>query len=112
MPTPMVRRFRCTLIAIAVVLPAADITADDRALSSENAEFFEQKIRPLLVERCYQCHAHGKPTKGGLKLDSRNGWQKGGDTGPAIVPGKPDESLLIKAVRYQDADLQMPSAGK
>lgn len=108
-----VRRHLCTLIASAVALQAAaGSAADERALSPENAVFFEQKIRPLLIERCYQCHSQGKPIKGGLKLDSRGGWQKGGDTGPAVVPGKLDESLLIKAVRYQDADLQMPPAGK
>jgi len=112
MSIPILCRLFCALVAIAVALPAADIAADDRALTPENADFFEQKIRPLLVERCYQCHAQGKPIKGGLKLDTRGGWQKGGDTGPALVPGKPDESLLIKAVRYQDADLQMPPAGK
>jgi len=76
--------------------------------ANEGAEFFESKVRPLLVERCLECHTAGKKTKGGLALDSRAGWQKGGDTGPALVPGKPDDSLLIKAVRYGDPDLSMP----
>ena len=74
---------------------------------AEKVGFFEARIRPLLVERCIECHGD-KKQKGGLRLDSRAGWQAGGDTGKAIVPGKPHESLLIKAVRYADKDLQMP----
>ena len=70
-------------------------------------EFFEKKVRPVLVERCYECHGEEKQ-KGGLRLDSREGMLKGGDTGPAIVPGKPAESLLIKGISYQDPDFQMP----
>ncbi len=74
--------------------------------------FFETNIRPLLVEHCYKCHSQqAKKVRGGLLLDSRAGWVKGGDTGPAIIPGKPDQSLLIKAVRYQD-DVKMPPKGK
>ncbi len=75
--------------------------------SAEKVAFFEAKIRPLLVERCIECHGE-KKQKGGLRLDSRAAWQAGGDTGGAIVAGKPEESLLIKAVRYADKDLQMP----
>jgi hypothetical protein len=71
------------------------------------SEFFESKVRPLLLAKCVSCHGPEKH-KGGLRLDSRAGWAKGGDSGPAIVPGKPDESLLIKAIRYLDKDLQMP----
>src|SRR5438105_9797864 len=75
----------------------------------EGIEFFEARIRPLLVERCYECHsAQAKKLKAGLWLDSPEGVIKGGETGPAIVPGKPEKSLLIKAVRYTDAELQMP----
>jgi mono/diheme cytochrome c family protein len=70
-------------------------------------EFFETRIRPLLVERCVECHG-AKKQKGGLRLDSRAAWQKGGDSGAVIVPGDPEGSLLIKAVRYSDKDLQMP----
>jgi hypothetical protein len=72
-------------------------------------ELFEKKIRPVLVERCYECHsANAKKAKGGLLLDTRAGLRKGGDSGAAIIPGKPNESLLIKALRYRDKDLQMP----
>src|SRR5262245_35402153 len=68
------------------------------ALADGN-EFFEQRIRPLLVEQCYKCHsAEAEKIKGGLRLDSRDALLKGGDTGPAIIPGDPDRSLLIKAV--------------
>ncbi|MEZ5430788.1 MAG: DUF1549 domain-containing protein [Verrucomicrobiales bacterium] len=78
-------------------------------LPADGAEFFEKKIRPLLEERCLECHSVGKgKTKGGLALDSAAGWQKGGDTGPALVPGDVEKSLIINAVRYQNRDLQMP----
>ncbi len=72
-------------------------------------EFFASEIEPLLKKHCYECHSHesGK-MKGGLTLDSRSGWAEGGDSGPAIVPGKPAESLLIQAVRRGDKDLAMP----
>ena len=71
--------------------------------------FFENRIRPVLAENCYRCHSisEGK-SKGGLTLDTRDGWQKGGETGPAIIPGQPDDSLLIKAVRYHDSETAMP----
>jgi hypothetical protein len=76
-------------------------------------QFFENRIRPVLAENCYKCHSVGaEKVKGGLLLDSRDSLLKGGDTGPAIVPGDPGHSLLIKAVRYTDPDLQMPPKGK
>src|SRR5260370_37071483 len=76
-------------------------------------EFFEKKIRPVLVEHCYECHAVGaKKIRGGLLLDSRDGVRKGGLSGPAIEPGDPDKSLLIRAVRYTDETMKMPKKGK
>ncbi|MBI1831783.1 MAG: DUF1549 domain-containing protein, partial [Planctomycetes bacterium] len=67
----------------------------------EGIEFFEAKIRPVLVNNCYECHsAKSSKLKGGLYLDSRSGVLTGGDNGPAIVPGNPDKSLLIKALRH------------
>ena len=71
--------------------------------------FFESKIRPLIIDHCQKCHdgSAGK-TKGGLTLDTRAGWQKGGDTGKVIVPGKPEESLLYQALLYTHDDVQMP----
>jgi hypothetical protein len=79
------------------------------AEGTDGIAFFETKIRPLLVEHCYECHSveRGK-TKGELALDSRSGWEKGGATGPAIVPGDVDGSLLIKAVRRGDSETAMP----
>jgi hypothetical protein len=72
-------------------------------------EFFESKIRPVLANNCYKCHStSSEKVKGGLLLDSREALLKGGDTGPVIVPGDPEKSLLIKAVRYTDPDIQMP----
>jgi Protein of unknown function (DUF1553)/Protein of unknown function (DUF1549)/Planctomycete cytochrome C len=72
-------------------------------------EFFEKNIRPVLVERCYKCHSvKSEKVKGGLLLDSKAGLLKGGTSGPAIIPGKPGKSLLIKALLYTDPDLQMP----
>jgi len=74
---------------------------------------FESKIRPLLTQRCYKCHSNsaGK-SEGGLLLDSRDGIRKGGDRGPAVVPGKPDESLLFTAISHTDPDFRMPPKGK
>ena len=71
--------------------------------------FFEKEIRPLLYKHCYKCHsAEAEKLKGGLLLDSRQGWATGGDSGPAIVPGDVEGSLLLRAVSYEDGDLQMP----
>ena len=82
-----------------------------RLAGTPDDDFFEGKIRPLLVERCYECHAE-KKTKGGLRLDSAPGWRAGSDSGPVIIPGDPAQSPLIQAVRYTDADLQMPPKEK
>src|SRR5206468_321140 len=82
-------------------------------LTPEGVEFFEKKIRPVLVERCYKCHsAQAGKLKGGLRLDSREEMLKGGDTSPAIVPGDPDKSLLVETIRYRNPDSQMPPKGK
>ena len=86
-----------------VVVPPSAAGAE----SAEKVAFFEEKIRPLLMAKCIECHGE-KKQKGGLRLDSRTAWQAGGDTGKVVVAGKPEESALIKAVRYEDKDLQMP----
>jgi len=97
------------LIGLVSAVEAADSPGRD-----EGIEFFETKIAPILKRRCFECHSHdsGK-AKGGLVLDSRRGWEKGGSEGAAIVPGKPDESLLLKAVRYRNyempPDRQLPA---
>jgi len=77
-------------------------------------EFFEKKIRPVLAEHCYKCHSSdSKKLKASLyHLDTRAGFLKGGDTGPAIVPGDPEKSLLIEVIRYTDTDMEMPPKSK
>ncbi len=78
-------------------------------LSADDLRFFEAKIRPVLSEQCFKCHSHqADRVKGSLMLDSRDALLKGGNTGPAVVPGKPDDSVLIQAIRYTDEDLRMP----
>lgn len=77
--------------------------------SAADLEFFEKKVRPILVERCYECHsAESGKSKGGLTVDSQPALLQGGDNGPALVAGAPDKSLLITAIRYQKRELQMP----
>ncbi len=77
--------------------------------TADQVEFFERKVRPLLADRCYECHSAGaKKIGAGLLLDSRAGIIKGGDTGPVIAPGDPEASLLIRAVRHVDVNLTMP----
>jgi hypothetical protein len=86
--------------------PAADLTP-------AQLDFFENKIRPVLADNCYKCHSPlAEKVKGGLLLDTRDGLLKGGDSGPALVPGDPGNSLLIKAISYTDPDLQMPKDKK
>ena len=81
------------------------------AASADALKFFENKVRPILVKQCQECHGAQKK-KGGLRLDNLPYILQGGETGPAIVPHKPDESLLIKAVEFGDKDMQMPPDGK
>ena len=84
-----------------------------RAAEPSDLEFFHAKVEPVLRANCYKCHSHdaGK-MKGGLTLDSKSGWAQGGDSGAAVVPGDPDKSLLVNAVRYADPDLEMPPKKK
>ncbi len=99
----MTRRFLLATLLLTALRPVG---------AAAEYDFFEKRIRPLLVERCYQCHSADKKIKGGLRLDTRDGWAKGGDSGPAIQPGKPEASLLLKAVSYADRDLRMPPKQK
>jgi hypothetical protein len=79
----------------------------------QDTQFFEQKIRPVLVDKCYSCHsAKAEKLKGDLRLDTRDGTRKGGESGPAIVPGDPEASLLIRAIRRTDLELKMPPREK
>ncbi|MCH1508992.1 MAG: DUF1549 domain-containing protein, partial [Akkermansiaceae bacterium] len=89
-----------TLFATSLVLPAG---------ADEGINYFENHIRPLFARHCYECHSEGaKKLKANLYLDSRAGWETGGDSGPALIPGKPDESLIIEVTSHQNSDLQMP----
>jgi hypothetical protein len=94
-------------LSAAVCVPASPLAAAD------NSEFFETKVRPVLVEHCYRCHSgQAKKLRGGLHLDSREAMLTGGDSGPALVAGQPDKSRLIEAVSYKNVELQMPPRGK
>ena len=96
------RTLPALLVVSIFVLPAR---ADDE---------FESKVRPLLAKHCGSCHFQSvaKKLKGGLSLDGRDVMLKGGNSGPAIVPGDPDKSLLIRAIRYEDLEFPMPPKGK
>jgi hypothetical protein len=100
-------------VAVVVAEDGGEIHASEKTPPGgdpEGNEFFEKRIRPVLVRHCYECHsAASVELKGGLRLDSREGLLEGGESGPAIAPGRPDESLLIEAVRYES--LEMPPAG-
>ena len=91
-----------------VALSAAALAQGAKPQSK--AEFFEAKVRPLLSKRCYSCHTEAK--MGGLQMDTPENMMKGGEDGLVLVPGKPDQSLLVKAVRYTDSRIRMPPAGK
>jgi len=83
------------------------------SFADPGTDFFESKIRPVLVENCYKCHSsQAERLKGGLSVEFRDTLLKGGENGPAVVPGNPEKSLVIKAVSYVDPDLQMPPKGK
>lgn len=99
----------CFLILAGLAGSTAGRTkAEDQA----GLDYFEKNVRPLLIKHCYECHStkNKKQQKGGLRLDLRAGWKTGGESGTAIVPGKPEESLLISAVRYDS--FEMPPKGK
>ena len=114
---PPRRIVRATLVraaaCLAVAAGAGLSRADDAPAPVDPAgrAFFEEKIRPVFVTHCYQCHsAEAEKLRGGLLLDSRWGWQQGGESGPAIVPGQPQQSLLINALHYDQ--FEMPPKAK
>ena len=80
-------------------------------ISAEAREFFERNIRPALSDNCFVCHS-ADLAQGELRLDSPDGWEKGGKSGPAVIPGDPDASLLIRAIRHQGPGLPMPLGGE
>src|SRR5262245_4839269 len=106
-----------TALAAALLVPLAVSTARaaDPVPDAKKVEFFETKIRPVLVEQCLKCHseeaAKQNKLRGGLKLDTKAGLLAGGDTGAAMVAGKPDSGTLLKSLKYE-GDFQMPPKGK
>ncbi len=105
---PFCRWLAAGVIACLVLFSQATSGAADEAATRD---FFEKRIRPRLIQHCYECHsAAAKESKGGLRLDFRAGWQAGGENGPAVVPGKPGESLLLQALQHEG--LEMPPGKK
>lgn len=99
----------CLLVLTALSVPVTSVVAQE--IPAAQLSFFESKIRPVLIEHCYKCHsADSEELKGNLALDTSAALLAGGDSGPGIVPGKPDESPLIEALRYDG--LEMPPAGR
>src|SRR5262249_33605022 len=89
-----------TLLAFALLVLAPLLASAGRGVPDEPqaVEFFEKKVRPILVNHCYTCHAADTNSKGGLRVDDRNGLLVGGNGGPAVVPGKPEASLLLRRI--------------
>jgi hypothetical protein len=97
-----------TLLAVCLIVPAfSNAIAEDQA----GLDFFEKNVRPLLVKHCYECHSEkASKRKGGLWLDRKSGWVQGGESGPALIPKKPSDSLLVEAIKYES--LEMPPKSK
>ena len=105
-----IRHKSLTPLAVAAVI-AGLLFFEPVCHAESDEDFFESRVRPLLLKHCQECHG-AKKQEGGLRLDSRDAWMRGGDRGEAIIAGEPDKSLLIRAVRHDDPDLQMPPNGK
>ena len=96
------------LIALAVWVDNKLLGQSAALSETDKRNQFEKYVRPALNKYCLQCHSADTQSNGGLMLDSQSGWEKGGDSGSAVVPGSADESLLIKAIWYNDPKLKMP----
>ncbi len=106
-----ITRFLARLAAVAVwMVPVA--FADAPGERGADLEWFETKIRPILVDHCYTCHSADTKPSGGLRVDDRNGLLAGGNSGPAVVPGKPDASLLLLRVKHKSSNKRMPKEGQ
>ncbi len=104
--TPRRIAMKHALLFLACLGAAAPLAAEDDAARA-TSRFFENEVRPVLANRCYQCHSQ-KKTSGSLRVDNISYLKAGGDSGPALVPGDPDKSIMIEAIRYQNPDFQMP----
>src|SRR5262245_60805098 len=98
---------RYCAIQFAILLAATLSAADDTA----RREYFETKIRPVLVQQCLACHTGERP-QAGLRLDHRSGWETGGNSGPAVVRGNPGRSLLMRVLRHEQGVAAMPLGGQ
>ena len=111
-----VRGFSIIAVALAVAFAALSTASAEEPKAEpkpEDLEFFEKRIRPVLVEHCFECHStKAKKVQAGLKLDSRGGLNAGGDTGAVVVAAEPEKSLLVEAIKYDSERLQMPPDGK
>ena len=103
-------RLEMLCIATLVVLVTAGANAQSKAAANDPTEFYKSRVRPILVSQCYTCHTESHMS--GLQMNSREALMKGGRSGPAILPGNPDDSLLIRAVSHSHERLQMPPQGK
>ncbi|MFN0016733.1 MAG: c-type cytochrome domain-containing protein [Pirellulaceae bacterium] len=95
------------------LLPLVLVCTAATAQAADTAALFEAKVKPLFAHHCFECHSEkSKELKGNLKLDSLEGIMKGGANGPGVVAGDLENSFLLRAIRYQEADYQMPPAGR
>ncbi|MEO8495606.1 MAG: c-type cytochrome domain-containing protein, partial [Planctomycetota bacterium] len=101
----MIRSHACLFLVVTLgILPVA--ARGQEKIPPGELEFFEKKIRPILVQKCYECHsAEAEEVKGGLLLDTREGIRQGGETGHAVVPGDVEESLLIDSIRHESFEM-------
>src|SRR6516162_5465734 len=99
------------LLAVLFLATCAPAGGGDRDQAAR-VEFFEKKVRPILVGHCYTCHSADTRPAGGLRVDDRNGLLSGGNTGPAVVPGDPARSLLVQRVTHKDPKKRMPQEGQ
>lgn len=109
--TPFMKVAACLFIA--VLANSALLTGETPPTAHyEPAQFFRTQIQPILEKRCYKCHSHEHEPEGELFLDSKIGWQTGGENGPAVKPGDLKNSPLIQAIRHLDSDTAMPPKKK
>ncbi|MEQ1825497.1 MAG: DUF1553 domain-containing protein [Pirellula sp.] len=101
------------MLALSVAWLTISQTGWCESFSNDDLAFFEQKVRPLLIEKCFECHSQrSDKIGGGLRLDARDTILSGGDNGPAVIAGQPGQSLLVRAIHYSEPKIEMPPDGK